>query len=180
MTYLTWGCDPLTAECESCLDALCNACCEEYRKKTGDQEGAGVPGPACEDAYEPDCDSCDLEKKPDGKMSILVPVNGTEPSRRAAEVAITMARANKASLTVLYVAVRGAKSGARRGLRTRRHEEAILKDIVAIADAIAAMRASISRRNRCRCSGSSRATVIPNSKSSGVDLICRQVPSMRV
>jgi nucleotide-binding universal stress UspA family protein len=77
----------------------------------------------------------ELEKKPDGKMNILVPVNGTEPSRRAAEVAITMARATKAPLTVLYVAVRAAgKPGARRGLRTRQHEEAILKDIVAIAD----------------------------------------------
>ena len=77
----------------------------------------------------------DLAAKPGGKLSILVPVNGTEPSRRAAEVAITMARATKASLTVLYVAVRAAgKEGVRRGLRTRRHEEAILKDIVAIAD----------------------------------------------
>src|SRR5664280_1917285 len=74
----------------------------------------------------------DLSKKPGGKLNILVPVNGTEPSRRAAEVAITMARANKAPLTVLYVAVR--KPGARRGIRSRRHEEAILKDIVAIAD----------------------------------------------
>jgi Kef-type K+ transport system membrane component KefB/nucleotide-binding universal stress UspA family protein len=74
----------------------------------------------------------DLSKKPGGKLNILVPVNGTEPSRRAAEVAITMARANKAPLTVLYVAV--GKPGARRGIRTRRHEEAILKDIVAIAD----------------------------------------------
>jgi K+:H+ antiporter len=77
----------------------------------------------------------DLAEKPAGKLNILVPVNGTEPSRRAAEVAITMARATKAPLTVLYVSVRGAgKEGARRGLRTRRHEEAILKDIVAIAD----------------------------------------------
>ena len=77
----------------------------------------------------------DLAEKPDGKLSILVPVNGTEPSRRAAEVAITMARATKAPLTVLYVAVRAAgKPGVRRGIRTRRHEEAILKDIVAIAD----------------------------------------------
>ena len=77
----------------------------------------------------------DLAEKPDGKLSILVPVNGTEPSRRAAEVAITMARATKAPLTVLYVAVRSnGKRGARRSLRTRRHEEAILKDIVAIAD----------------------------------------------
>ena len=77
----------------------------------------------------------DLAEKPDGKLSILVPVNGTEPSRRAAEVAITIARATKAPLTVLYVAVRGTgKAGARRGIRTRRQEEAILKDIVAIAD----------------------------------------------
>jgi Kef-type K+ transport system membrane component KefB/nucleotide-binding universal stress UspA family protein len=75
----------------------------------------------------------DLLEKPDGKMSILVPVNGTEVSRRAAEVAITMARATKAPLTVLYVAARG-KRGARRGIRTRRHEEAILKDIVDVAD----------------------------------------------
>ena len=77
----------------------------------------------------------DLLKKPDGKFSILIPVNGTDPSRRAAEVAITLARATKAQVTVLYVAVRtAAKRGVRRGIRSRRHEEAILKDIVAIAD----------------------------------------------
>ena len=77
----------------------------------------------------------DLEEKPEDRLSILVPVNGTEPSRRAAEVAITLARATKAPVTVLYVAVRTAtRRGMRRGIRTRRHEEAILKDIVAIAD----------------------------------------------
>jgi Kef-type K+ transport system membrane component KefB/nucleotide-binding universal stress UspA family protein len=77
----------------------------------------------------------DLLKKPDGKFDIVIPVNGTEPSRRAAEVAITLARATKAQVTVLYVAVRpDARRSARRGIRTRRHEEAILKDIVAIAD----------------------------------------------
>jgi Kef-type K+ transport system membrane component KefB/nucleotide-binding universal stress UspA family protein len=77
----------------------------------------------------------DLLKKPEDKFSILIPVNGTEPSRRAAEVAITLARATNAQVTVLYVAVRpDTRRGARRGIRTRRHEEAILKDIVAIAD----------------------------------------------
>jgi len=77
----------------------------------------------------------DLEGKPEDRLSILVPVNGTEPSRRAAEVAITLARATKAPVTVLYVAVRTAtRRGMRRGIRTRRHEEAILKDIVTIAD----------------------------------------------
>jgi Kef-type K+ transport system membrane component KefB/nucleotide-binding universal stress UspA family protein len=77
----------------------------------------------------------DLSEKPDGKLSILVPVNGTNSSRRGAEVAITMARATKAQVTVVYVAVRAdGKPAARRSLRTRSHEEAILKDIVAIAD----------------------------------------------
>ena len=77
----------------------------------------------------------DLQKKPNSKLSVLVPVNGTEPSRRAAEVAITLARATKAPVTVLYVAVRTAgRRSMRRGIRNRRNEEAILKDIVAIAD----------------------------------------------
>jgi Kef-type K+ transport system membrane component KefB/nucleotide-binding universal stress UspA family protein len=77
----------------------------------------------------------DLLKKPEGKFDILIPVNGTEPSRRAAEVAIALARATKAQVTVLYVAVRtDTRRGMRRAIRTRRHEEAILKDIVAIAD----------------------------------------------
>ena len=75
----------------------------------------------------------ELADKPRGKLNILVPINGTEPSRRAAEVAITIARANKASLTVLYVAVR-SNGKARRSTRTRNQENAILKDITAIAD----------------------------------------------
>jgi Kef-type K+ transport system membrane component KefB/nucleotide-binding universal stress UspA family protein len=77
----------------------------------------------------------ELAEKPDSKLNILVPVNGTEHARRAAEVAITVARATQAPLTVLYVAARsGSRRDTRGGLRTRRHEEAILKDIVAIAD----------------------------------------------
>ncbi len=76
----------------------------------------------------------DLAEEPDDKLSILVPVNGTEVARRAAEVAITMARTSKSPLTVLYVAARETKRGSRRSMRTRQHEEAILKEIVAIAD----------------------------------------------
>lgn len=63
------------------------------------------------------------------KLSLLVPVNGTEVSRRAAEVAIAIARASKASLTALYVAQTGGKKS-----RSRRYEEAILKDISALAE----------------------------------------------
>ena len=47
-----------------------------------------------------------LEHPLHGKLTMLVPVNGTEMSRRAAEIAIAMARASKASLTALYVAAR--------------------------------------------------------------------------
>ena len=44
-----------------------------------------------------------LKNPPEAKLSILVPVNGTESSRRAAEVAIAMARASRAPITALYV-----------------------------------------------------------------------------
>jgi K+:H+ antiporter len=77
----------------------------------------------------------ELADAPDEKLNLLVPVNGTEAARRGAEVALTIARANKAQVTVLYVAARGGgKKGGRRTANTRRHEEAILKEIVAIAD----------------------------------------------
>ncbi len=69
-----------------------------------------------------------LEHPLHGKLAMLVPVNGTEMSRRAAEVAIAIARASKASLTALYVAPGGKKK------RSRRYEEAILKDIVELAE----------------------------------------------
>jgi nucleotide-binding universal stress UspA family protein len=62
-----------------------------------------------------------------GTISILVPVNGTEVSRRAAEVAIAIARATKSPVTALYVAPTGKT-------RSRRNEEAILKSIVTLAE----------------------------------------------
>jgi Kef-type K+ transport system membrane component KefB/nucleotide-binding universal stress UspA family protein len=71
-----------------------------------------------------------------GKLDILVPVNGTESSRRAAEVAITMARAAKAPVTALYVVSRAAngKKNPRRNTKARRNEESILKDIVKLGE----------------------------------------------
>ena len=64
-----------------------------------------------------------------GRLSILAPVNGTETSRRAAEVAIVLARASGCPLTALYVA-----PGGKNKKRSRQYEEAILKDIVALAE----------------------------------------------
>jgi len=65
MTYLNWGCETLAAECQSCLDAICNGCYEEFGKKHGSHEDIDGPDSGCKDTFEPDCDSCDLEKKPD-------------------------------------------------------------------------------------------------------------------
>jgi Kef-type K+ transport system membrane component KefB/nucleotide-binding universal stress UspA family protein len=73
-----------------------------------------------------------LEKMPNEPLSILVPVNGTEQARRGAEVALVLARATEAKLTVLYVAPRDPDGRRRRG-GARRNEEAILKDIVELA-----------------------------------------------
>ena len=71
-------------------------------------------------------------------LQILVPINGTEASRRAAEIAIALARASDVPITALYVAnTIAGRTGGRRGragTATRRHEEAILKDVVALAD----------------------------------------------
>jgi Kef-type K+ transport system membrane component KefB len=69
-----------------------------------------------------------LKEPLSGKLNILVPVNGTDVSRRGAEVAIAIARASKAPLTALYVATGPKKK------RSRQTEEAILKDIVKLAE----------------------------------------------
>jgi Kef-type K+ transport system membrane component KefB/nucleotide-binding universal stress UspA family protein len=65
-------------------------------------------------------------------LRILVPVAGTDVSRNAAEIAIEIGRICNGSVTALYVA---AKNPTRNGgRRSRRHEQAILRDIVELAD----------------------------------------------
>jgi Kef-type K+ transport system membrane component KefB/nucleotide-binding universal stress UspA family protein len=76
-----------------------------------------------------------LEHGRECPCNILVPVTGTEVSNRAAEVAIALGRACNASVTALYVSSRRANEGTRRRpLRSRRQQQAILKEIVEIAD----------------------------------------------
>src|SRR5262249_12263516 len=68
-------------------------------------------------------------------LRILVPVNGTETSRRAAELAVAMARAGGCPITALYVVYGAGRSTVRRPhLRARREQQAIMKDFVEIAD----------------------------------------------
>jgi Kef-type K+ transport system membrane component KefB/nucleotide-binding universal stress UspA family protein len=68
-------------------------------------------------------------------LRILVPVNGTETSRRAAELAVAMTRACGCPITALYVVYGAGRSLVRRPrLRARREQQAIMKDFVEIAD----------------------------------------------
>ena len=78
-----------------------------------------------------------LKQPQQSPLHILVPVNGTEVSRRAAEVAIAIARACDCPISALYVANTGGGSAGtrkRRGFRARQQEQAITKEIVEIAD----------------------------------------------
>ena len=67
-----------------------------------------------------------------------MPVRGNKVSRRGAEVALALARAGPSTVMALYVmgtvGLGAAQRRLRRPTRTRRHEEAILKDIVDLAD----------------------------------------------
>jgi nucleotide-binding universal stress UspA family protein len=71
-----------------------------------------------------------------GRM--LVPVNGTDASRRGAEVAFSLARATDAVVTVLYVtritAAAGTRTGRQQAKAARRNDEAVLKDVMALAE----------------------------------------------
>jgi len=79
-----------------------------------------------------------LQKLPECRLNILAPVRGNKVSRRGAEVAFALARAGSSAVTALYVmgtvglgAVRGR---LKRPTMSRRHGEAILKDIVELAN----------------------------------------------
>jgi len=69
------------------------------------------------------------DREPVMPDSILVPVNGTEVSRRAAELAFVLASAGQLKVSALYV----SPATVRRGARVRRSEEAVLKDIARLA-----------------------------------------------
>jgi nucleotide-binding universal stress UspA family protein len=67
---------------------------------------------------------------------VLIPVNGTDVSRRAVEVGLTLARASDAHVTALYVtraSASPASSPPRRQVM-RRDELGVLKDIAALAE----------------------------------------------
>jgi nucleotide-binding universal stress UspA family protein len=79
-----------------------------------------------------------IDSPEDGDLNLLVPVRGNKVSRRAAEVALALTRASDGPMTALYVMSTVGLGAAQRRLKrptpTRRHEEAVLKEIVDLAD----------------------------------------------
>jgi nucleotide-binding universal stress UspA family protein len=67
---------------------------------------------------------------------VLIPVNGTDVSRRAVEVGLALARASDAHVTALYVTRASASPATSppRRLVMRRNELGVLKDIAALAE----------------------------------------------
>ncbi|HTI88794.1 MAG TPA: cation:proton antiporter [Alphaproteobacteria bacterium] len=75
-----------------------------------------------------------LEHPEDARLRIILPVNGTEASRRATEIAVALARGTGVGILALYVASREAKNRGRIARLSRRHEEAILREVVKLAE----------------------------------------------
>jgi Kef-type K+ transport system membrane component KefB/nucleotide-binding universal stress UspA family protein len=72
------------------------------------------------------------KRDPAAPLKILAPVTGAANTRRAAEVAIELARAARTELTILFVA--DASGSERRRSLASRHKEAALREIADIAD----------------------------------------------
>jgi Kef-type K+ transport system membrane component KefB/nucleotide-binding universal stress UspA family protein len=107
-----------------------------------------------------------LQEPDRSRFNILLPVAGTDVSRRAAEVAIELARACDCLMTALYVANTGATAGRRGRARERRHEQAILKEIVQMAD-----RYDVQVRTAVRADVAPDAAILAQAKKGGHDLI---------
>ena len=92
------------------------------------------------------------ERPEPGRLSILVPINGTEVARRAAELAIATARRQDASITVLYVSNRKSArgGGGRAGRRLDQFEQAVVDDVVDLA-----------ARHDCKVKTAVRADITP-------------------
>lgn len=66
---------------------------------------------------------------------IVLPVTGTDVSRRAAEIAVALARATNVSISAIYASseARGKSGSSESGRARRAHEEQILRDVETLA-----------------------------------------------
>jgi Kef-type K+ transport system membrane component KefB/nucleotide-binding universal stress UspA family protein len=88
-----------------------------------------------------------LRQARQSRLRILVPVTGSEMSRRAAELAVTLARANHSSLSALYVTLGDVGRRPKRPRVINFEQEAVLKDVVALGERYDAPVRTIVRAN---------------------------------
>jgi len=89
---------------------------------------------------------------PGRALDIVVPVTGTVFSRRGAEVALALARADHGSVTALYVA-NPARPPWRRAMAIGADEEAILREIVQLGDRMDVTVRTVVRTNAVAADG---------------------------
>jgi Kef-type K+ transport system membrane component KefB/nucleotide-binding universal stress UspA family protein len=104
-------------------------------------------------------------------FNILVPVNGTDVSRRGAEMAFAISSAHQGKVTALHVADRAASSGAKRtgnrpGAR-RKVERAVLDDFAALAKRYGYDEIDVAMQTEV----SPEAAILDESGKRGIDLI---------
>jgi Kef-type K+ transport system membrane component KefB/nucleotide-binding universal stress UspA family protein len=106
----------------------------------------------------------------EGPLNILVPVRGNKVSRRAAEVALSIAKMNNSPMTALYVlgtvGLGAAQRRLQRPTRTHHYEEAVLKEIVELAD-----REGRSIRTALRLDVSPEDAILRQARLGGYNLI---------
>ncbi|HVY58647.1 MAG TPA: cation:proton antiporter [Xanthobacteraceae bacterium] len=88
-----------------------------------------------------------LARPVQSRLRILVPITGSAISRRAAEIALTLARASNTRCTALLVGAGPKPNRSQAGLRVwvRRGEAAMLKDVIELADNLNARLKTVAR-----------------------------------
>ncbi len=109
-------------------------------------------------------------KRPNARLSILVPITGTSVSRRAAEVALTLARASRAPIAGLFVRPvpkpDRRRKRWRQAIASRRSENEVLKHLASLADNF-----GISIKTAARSDHAPAEAIMREAKRGGHDLI---------
>ena len=103
-------------------------------------------------------------------FNILIPVNGTEVSRRGAELAFAISSAHKGKVTALHVAGRAAGTGTKRQTRSaprKRVEKAVLNDVAELAGRYGYGEIATSVRTNVEPD----VAIVEEAKESGADVI---------
>jgi Kef-type K+ transport system membrane component KefB/nucleotide-binding universal stress UspA family protein len=108
------------------------------------------------------------------EFSILVPVSGSEVSRRGAEIAVALARAGTKRLRVMYVSTTRDRSARRNSSVSHQREEAILKEVCQFAS-----RYDVDATTVLRADAAPEQAILQEIKSSRADLVVMGVDRIK-